>query len=471
MPVHTQIIPTRDQFPESFAWGVSTAALQTEGAWNEDGKSPSVWDNFSARKGKIHKGHNAKVACDFYHRYQEDAELLRFLGIPNFRFSIAWSRILPNGTGRINDKGMDFYKSLIDTLLEKGITPWPTLYHWDLPQSLEDKGGWTNRDILHWFEDFANTVGIGLGNRGIQNWMVLNEPMVFTGAGYFLGYHAPGKRGFSNFIPAMLHAALCTRIGEEVLRSHQSEITIGSTYSCSFITPKSVREKDLEAAKRADALLNRLFVEPAMGLGFPLDDLPMLKPVEKWMKQGDDSALKANLDFIGVQNYTREVAEACWYVPYLKARLVNARKRGVPHTDMQWEVYPEALYEMLVQFHRYQPEKPVIVTENGAAFPDLYGGSGTVHDPLRVQYLQQHISQVRRAMNDGVPVSGYFVWTLMDNFEWAEGYRPRFGLVYTDFPSQKRIIKDSGRWYSEFLAGASSEEFSQHGILSESGFH
>jgi len=166
---------------------VSTAALQTEGAWNEDGKSPSVWDNFSARKGKIHKGHNAKVACDFYHRYQEDAELLRFLGIPNFRFSIAWSRILPNGTGRINDKGMDFYKSLIDTLLEKGITPWPTLYHWDLPQSLEDKGGWTNRDILHWFEDFANTVGIGLGNRGIQNWMVLNEPMVFTGAGYFLG--------------------------------------------------------------------------------------------------------------------------------------------------------------------------------------------------------------------------------------------------------------------------------------------
>jgi len=269
----------------------------------------------------------------------------------------------------------------------------------------------------------------------------------------------------------MLHAALCTRIGEEVLRSHQSEITIGSTYSCSFITPKSVREKDLEAAKRADALLNRLFVEPAMGLGFPLDDLPMLKPVEKWMKQGDDSALKANLDFIGVQNYTREVAEACWYVPYLKARLVNARKRGVPHTDMQWEVYPEALYEMLVQFHRYQPEKPVIVTENGAAFPDLYDGSDAVHDPLRVQYLQQHIAQVRRAMNDGVPVSGYFVWTLMDNFEWAEGYRPRFGLVYTDFPSQKRIIKDSGRWYSEFLAGGSSEEFSQQGIFSESGFH
>ncbi len=457
--------PVRNEFPDSFAWGVSTAALQTEGAWNLDGKSPSVWDTFSARKGKIHKGQHPKVACDFYNRYEDDVELLRILGIPNFRFSIAWSRVLPNGTGRINDKGMDFYKSLVDKLLENGITPWPTLYHWDLPQLLEDKGGWTNRDILHWFEDFANTVGLSLGNRGIQNWMVLNEPMVFTGAGYFLGYHAPGKRGFANFIPAMLHAALCTRIGKEVLRSHQSEITIGSTYSCSYITPKTGREKDLIAAKRADALLNRLFVEPAVGLGFPLEDLPMLKPVEKWMKQGDDARLKANLDFIGVQNYTREVAEACWYVPYLKARLVNAKKRGVPHTEMQWEIYPEALYEMLVQFGRYLPDKPVIVTENGAAFPDVYNGSDAVHDPLRVQYLRKHIAQVNRAIKDGVPVAGYFVWTLMDNFEWAEGYRPRFGLVYNDFDTQKRIIKDSGRWYSDFLSGMDSSDLPSRDVL------
>ncbi len=460
--------PSRDQFPDSFAWGVSTAALQTEGAWNLDGKSPSVWDTFSARKGKIHKGHHPQTACDFYNRYPDDVELLKILGIPNFRFSIAWSRVLPNGTGRINDKGMDFYKSLVDKLLENEITPWPTLYHWDLPQLLEDKGGWTNREILHWFEDFANTVGLSLGNRGIQSWMVLNEPMVFTGAGYFLGYHAPGKRGFTNFIPAMLHAALCTRIGEEVLRSHQSDITIGSTYSCSYITPKTVREKDLLAAKRADALLNRLFVEPAMGLGFPLEDLPMLRPVEKWMKAGDEARLKANLDFIGVQNYTREVAEACWYVPYLKARLVNAKKRGVPHTDMQWEVYPEALYEMLVQFGRYQPDKPVIVTENGAAFPDVYNGSDVVHDPLRVQYLQKHIAQVNRAIKDGVPVSGYFVWTLMDNFEWAEGYRPRFGFVYNDFETQKRIIKDSGRWYSDFLSGVETSDLPSQVVLMNS---
>jgi len=462
------LTPTRDQFPDSFAWGVSTAALQTEGAWNLDGKSPSVWDTFSARKGKIHKGHHPQMACDFYNRYPDDIELLKILGIPNFRFSISWSRVLPNGTGRLNEKGMDFYKSLVDKLLENEITPWPTLYHWDLPQLLEDKGGWTNRDILHWFEDFANTVGLSLGNRGIQNWMVLNEPMVFTGAGYFLGYHAPGKRGFTNFIPAMLHAALCTKIGEEVLRSHQSDITIGSTYSCSYITPKTIREKDLLAAKRADALLNRLFVEPAMGLGFPLDDLPMLRPVEKWMKPGDEARLKANLDFIGVQNYTREVAEACWYVPYLRARLVNAKKRGVPHTDMQWEVYPEALYEMLVQFGRYQPDKPVIVTENGAAFPDVYNGSDVVNDPLRVQYLQKHIAEVNRAIKDGVSVSGYFVWTLMDNFEWAEGYRPRFGLVYNDFDTQKRIIKDSGRWYSDFLSGMETSDLPSRDVFMDS---
>jgi len=441
----------RHDFPEPFHWGVSTAALQTEGAWNEDGKSASIWDVFSNRKGKIHKGHHPAIACDFYNRYNEDIELLKILGIPNFRFSISWSRVLPNGVGRINQKGLDFYKKLADKLLEKGIKPWPTLYHWDLPQALENKGGWTNREILNWFSEFSETIGREMGNRGIKNWMVLNEPMVFTGAGYFLGYHAPGKRGFSNFIPAMLHAALSTRIGEEALRSYQADINIGSTYSCSFITPKTNRENDLNAAVKADALLNRLYIEPAMGLGFPIKELPMLKPVEKWMKDGDESRLKANLDFVGVQNYTREVAESCWYVPYLKARLVNAKKRGVPHTDMHWEVYPEALYEMLNQFSRYQPDKPLIVTENGAAFPDFWDGSERVEDPLRVQYLQDHIAQVRRACDDGLNIAGYFVWTLMDNFEWAEGYRPRFGLVYNDFETQKRVIKDSGRWYSAFL--------------------
>ena len=387
---------------------------------------------------------------------------MKALGIKNFRFSFAWSRILPNGIGAVNPKCIDFYKRLIDEMLEAGIAPWPTLYHWDLPQVLEDRGGWTNREILNWFAGYTQTIGRELSHRGIENWMVMNEPMVFTGAGHFLGYHAPGRRGFSNFVPAMLHAALCTSLGEQVLRSEQTDIKIGSTFSCSYITAKTVREKDLEAAVKAHALLNRLYIEPAMGLGFPLKELPMLKSVEKLMKPEDEKNLKANLDFIGVQNYTREVAEACWYVPYLKARLVNAKKRGVPHTDMQWEVYPEALYEMLTHFSSYNPEIPVLVTENGAAFPDVWDGTDQLHDPLRVAYLKDHIAQVLRAKKEGIKVEGYFVWTLMDNFEWAEGYRPRFGLIYNDFETQRRVVKDSGKWFSGFIseenAGGGPEE-------------
>ena len=445
-------------FGPDFSWGVSTAALQTEGAWNEDGKSPSIWDVFSAKRGKIYKSQNPKIACNFYHQWEQDIQLIKALGLKNFRFSFAWSRILPMGTGLINHRGLDFYKKLCDRLLEEDIQPWPTLYHWDLPQVLEDKGGWTNREILNWFENYADVVGSQMANRGIHNWMVLNEPMVFTGAGHFLGYHAPGRRGFSNFIPAMLHAALCTGIGEKVIRSHQTSINIGSTYSCSFIQAKTNSDADVFAAKKADALLNRLFIEPACGLGFPLEDLKVLRPVEKLMKSEDEKNLKANLDFIGVQNYTREIVESCWYVPYLKARLVNAKKRGVPHTDMEWEVYPESIYEMLKQFSKYQPDKPLIVTENGAAFPDVWQGGNEVHDERRTSYLHTHIQQVLRAKNEGIDVRGYFVWTLMDNFEWAEGYRPRFGLVYVDFETQKRIVKDSGRWFSNFIS-IESEDF------------
>jgi len=442
----------KNDFGSDFFWGVSTAALQTEGAWNEDGKSASIWDTFSNKKRKIYRGHHPKIACDFYYRWEEDIQILKVLGIKNFRFSLSWSRILPDGTGRINHKGLDFYKTLCDALLKEGITPWPTLYHWDLPQVLEDRGGWTNREILGWFENYVLVIGKELGNRGIHNWMVLNEPLVFTGAGYFLGYHAPGKKGFSNFIPAMLHAALCTGIGERAMRSCQSQINIGSTYSCSYIVPKTNSEKDLSAAKRADALLNRLFIEPACGLNFPLEDLKVLRPVEKLMKAEDQKNLKANLDFIGVQNYTREIVESCWYVPYLKARLVNAKKRGVPHTEMEWEVYPESIYEMLKKFSKYMPEKPLLVTENGAAFPDHWDGGHEIKDWKRTDYLQSHIAQVQRAKQEGINVQGYFVWTLMDNFEWAEGYKPRFGLVFLDFETQRRIIKDSGKWFSKFIS-------------------
>jgi beta-glucosidase len=446
----------RSDFPENFSWGVSTAALQTEGAWNTDGKGPSVWDTFAAKKGRIFRNHHPQIACDFYHRYPEDIRILKNLNIDNFRFSLSWPRILPEGRGRVNHKGLDFYKRLIDALLSEGITPWITLYHWDLPQALEDKGGWTSRDILNSFGEFAEIAGKELMHRGVKKWIVLNEPMVFTGAGYFLGYHAPGKKGFSNFIPAMLHAALCTSIGEKVLRNFESDVQIGSAYSCSYITPFTETEADIKASKRADALFNRLFIEPASGLGFPLEDLPFLRPVEKWMKSGDESGLKANLDFTGVQNYTREVVASSRFVPYLGAKLVNARKRQVLHTEMDWEVFPEALFQMVRQFASYNPERPVVVTENGAAFPDFHHGKPFVFDPLRKAYLQDHIGQVKKAIDHGIKAEGYFVWTLVDNFEWAEGYRPRFGLVYLEPETQNRIIKESGRWYGAFLAGDES---------------
>lgn len=441
-------------FGPDFSWGVSVAAAQIEGAADVDGKGPSIWDVFSAKRGNIYRNHSPKIACNFYHQHDQDLALVKRLGIQNFRFSISWPRIFPLGTGPINHKGLDFYKRLIDKLLNQGIAPWPTLYHWDLPQELENKGGWTNRDILGWFENYVETVAIHLGNRGVKNWMVLNEPMVFTGAGYFLGYHAPGKRGFSNFIPAMLYAALCTGIGEGILRANQSDIRIGSTYSCSLIHPQSQSSEDLRAAKKADALLNRLFIEPAMGLGFPVEDLAALRPVEKYMKGDDEGKLKANLDFIGVQNYTREVVSSAWYVPYLKARLINAKKRGVAHTEMQWEIYPDALYEMLVKFSSYNPDIPLIITENGAAFPDQWLGESILPDPKRVDFLHKHIAQVKRAKVKGIAVEGYFVWTLMDNFEWAEGYRPRFGLIYVDFESQQRILKESAIWFSSFISGS-----------------
>lgn len=442
----------RRHFPKSFSWGVSVAAAQIEGAWNQDGRGPSIWDHFASRKGKIFKGHHPKVACNFYNCWEDDLQLVRNLQIPAFRFSLSWSRILPEGIGRVNEKGLDFYKQLIDKQLELGIEPWATLYHWDLPQALEEKGGWRNREILHWFSEYAHLVGKSLGNRGVRNWMVMNEPLVFTGAGYFLGYHAPGKRGLDSFLPAMVHAALATAAGEKALRTGlNAGSRIGSTFSCSLMEPFRQTESDYRATQKVHALFNRLFVEASLGRGFPIETLPVLKEAEKWMKAGDEEAMKADLDFWGVQNYTRELIRAAWYVPYLKARLVNARKRNVPHTEMEWEVYPDSILQMLRFFHGLQADMPLVVTENGAAFHDPVQ-NGQVIDQQRIDFLKHYLAKVHQAVEEGIPLEGYFIWTLMDNFEWAEGYRPRFGLIYTDFETGERIPKQSAFWYRDFLS-------------------
>lgn len=441
----------RADFGQDFQWGVSSAAFQTEGAWDADGKGLSIWDVFTSRKRKIKDAQHACMACNFYHGYQEDIALVRALNIPNFRFSIAWPRIFPEGTGKPNPKGMDFYNRVVDGCLEQGITPWLTLYHWDLPQALQDKGGWTNRDILSWMEEYAGYVTRCLGDR-VKHWMVLNEPAVFTGAGYFFGVHAPGLTGVRNFFPAAHHAALAMGRTGRLIRSEVRDARVGTTFSCSSIHPASNRRSDIKAAIRADALINRLFIEPILGLGYPISDLKALGGIEKYMQDGDEKALPFDFDFIGIQNYTREVVASSLFVPYLQARLVPAAKRKVPSiTAMGWEVYPQAIYEMIKKFNSYPNIPKLIITENGAAFADTVI-NGRVEDRNRKQYLMDHLAQVLRAKQEGLNVDGYFVWTLTDNFEWAEGYHARFGLVHVDFETQQRTVKDSGRWYASFLS-------------------
>jgi len=440
---------TANNFGPGFKWGVSSAAYQVEGAWNADGKGKSVWDVFAETPGKIAGNQHGKFACDFYHRYPDDLALLSSMHIPNYRFSLSWSRILPNGLSTVNMTGIDFYNRVIDDCLRLGIEPWITLYHWDLPWKLEQKGGWTNRDIIGWFSNYVEVCIRHFGDR-VKHWIILNEPMVFTGAGYFLGVHAPGRKGLGSFLAAIHHAALCQAEGGRVIRAMLPDAHIGTTFSCSLIEPRGKSEADASAAKRVDALLNRMFVEPLAGLGYPLADLKLLQRLEPFVKDGDESKLAFNMDFIGVQNYTREIISRSRITPLIWAKVIKAGDRQVDTTLMNWEVYPESIHQMLHQFSKYKAFKEIIVTENGAAFPDQLI-EGRVNDAKRIKFLQQYIGQVLKARQEGVNVNGYFVWSFTDNFEWAEGYKPRFGLVYVDFESQQRIIKDSGYWYSRFL--------------------
>ncbi|WP_291865530.1 GH1 family beta-glucosidase [Maribacter sp.] len=441
-----------EDFGANFIWGVSTAAYQIEGAHNIHDKGKSIWDVFSSKKGNIYQNQNGTVACDFYYRYKEDILLMKSMGIKNFRFSLSWSRLLPSGVGKPSKEGIQYYNDIIDFCLECGITPWITLYHWDLPQVLEDQGGWVNRKILEWFKEYAVLCAQSFGDR-VKNWMVLNEPMVFTGAGYFLGVHAPGKKGLKHFLPSVHHAVLCQAIGGRVLREMVSKANIGTTFSCSQITPNSQKKKDISAAKRADTMLNRLFIEPSLGMGYPLGDIPVLKKIKELAEPEDEQNSIFEFDFIGVQNYTREIVKHSFWVPYLKAKIVKATKRNVKITLMDWEVYPPSLYNMIAQFSAYPKVKKVIVTENGAAFNDAVVDS-KIKDVERIAYLEDYLKEVKRAKENGLKVEGYFVWTFTDNFEWAEGYYPKFGLVHVDFKTQKRKIKDSGFWYSRFITSS-----------------
>jgi beta-glucosidase len=448
----------RSAFGDDFKWGVSTAAYQIEGGYDAEGKGISIWDEFVMKKNKIQDGDHGNIACDFYNRYPQDICLLNQMNIPNYRFSISWSRIFPLGTGPINQKGVDYYNRIIDNLIALGIEPWVTLYHWDLPVALEKKGGWTNREILHWFCDYTAFCVAQFGDR-VKHWMILNEPMVFTGAGYFLGIHAPGRKGLDFFLAAVHHATLCQAEGGRIIKSLQSDSKVGTTFSYSPVGPFRENDRDRIAAVKTDALLNRMFIEPLLGMGYPLKELKFLQGLQKYYKDGDSKRMVFDIDFAGLQNYTREIVRHSVFMPFIHARPVKASKRRVEFTQMDWEVYPPCIFESIMRWSQYKNLKEIIVTENGAAFEDVRD-LNSVHDPRRIDYLKNHINQILLARQAGARVSGYFVWTLFDNFEWAEGFKPKFGLVHVNFETQERIVKSSGKWYRDFLGNKSLADIS-----------
>ncbi len=441
--------PSASDFGPDFAWGIATASYQIEGAWDADGKGPSIWDTFSHRKRTIRDRSNGDVACDFYHRSTEDIALTADLGFNANRFSISWPRVLPMGTGKANQVGLDFYSRVVDDCLERGLDPWVTLYHWDLPQALQDRGGWANRDIIGWFGEFTATVADALGDR-VKHWMVFNEPLSFTVIGYLLGVHAPGIRNPLKFLGAVHHVNLCQAEGARVLRDTVPDAVVGTTQYVSPIVATGDTAAHRFAERSADAFTNRMFIEPNLGLGYPTEECHLLRPISRYQRDGDDEAIKVDWDFLGVQYYTRLKAPPLPIPGLWTAPLFGHDYRKYELTAVGWEVRPDGLYDVLARLHGYGAFDHMVITENGAAFPDQLVGD-EVHDPRRVAFYRSHLEQVLRAKRDGIPIDGYFCWTLMDNFEWAEGYGPRFGLTYVDYETQRRVVKDSGKWFAEFL--------------------
>ena len=437
-------------FGKDFLWGVAIAAAQNEGAHNLYGKGLSIWDVFAKKNRKIKNRHNPYLACDFYHRYKGDLLLVKALGFKVFRFSLSWARILPEGTGRVNKEGIAFYHRIIDECLKLDLIPFVTLYHWDLPAALEKEGGWPSHLMQKWFSRYVTVCAEEFGDK-VKNWIVLNEPFGFTSLGYMIGKHAPGKIGLSNFLPAVHHAVLAQAEGGRILRKLVPGAYIGTTFSCSETIPFTNKMEDVQAAKRADILLNRLFLEPALGNGYPREDFTFLDKLELYNKAWKyTERMHFDFDFIGLQNYFPVVIKHNSLIPIINASEVKASKRNVPRTNMGWEINADSFYRMLKKFSAYKNIKDIIITENGAAFKDELK-NGEVNDTQRINYFSQYLDAALRAKKDGVNIKGYFAWTLMDNFEWSEGYNARFGLIHVDFKTQLRTVKNSGYWFRELL--------------------
>jgi beta-glucosidase len=436
------------KFPKDFVWGSATAAYQIEGAVQEDGRRPSIWDTFSHTPGKVSHGDTGDVAADHYHHWQEDVELMADLGLDAYRFSIAWPRVIPEGRGAVNEAGLDFYDRLVDGLLEHNIEPYVTLYHWDLPQPLEDEGGWPNRDIVPAFADYTRAVADRLGDR-VTYWITHNEPWVVAMVGYFMGEHAPGRQDALAAFQATHNLLLSHAAAVEVLReSGDGDLQVGITLNHSPVHPATESEADRAAARRFDGILNRIFLDPLFRGHYPQDLKALFAPFFEEVEEEDLERIAAPLDFLGVNYYTRHVVRHDPDTPLIQATQIQPE--GSEYSQM-WEIYPEGLFEILSRIWTDYEVEALYVTENGIPVPEGKDLDGRIRDYRRIAYLRDHIAQVHRALEVGVPMRGYFVWSLLDNFEWAHGYDMRFGIIHVDYETLERTIKESGHWYAEVI--------------------
>lgn len=445
-----------DGFPDGFVWGVSTAAAQIEGAFDVDGRGPSIWDTFAERPGAIADGSDLRVACDHYHRYREDVAIMKSLGIPAYRFSVAWPRVLPAGVGEVNAAGLDFYERLVDELLASNIAPWLTLYHWDLPQALEDRGGWRNRSTVDAFVEFADVVSRRLGDR-VRHWTTHNEPWCASVLGHAQGVHAPGMRDWSAALVVAHNILLSHGRAVPVLRRNVPTGEVGITVNVSPCVPASSSREDREAARCYDGELNRWFLD-ALYLGrYPEDmiatyqELGRLPRGMDFVEPGDMEIIRTPTDFLGLNYYTRSVMRSDRIPEESNEPRIIAEPDPAELTDMGWEVHPQGLTEILRRIHADYAPASMVVTENGAAYGTGPGADGAVQDTLRCAYVDSHVRACREAIEAGVPLRGYFLWSLLDNFEWAFGYSKRFGIVWVDFATQERTVKASARLFSRII--------------------
>ena len=444
-------------FPPGFTWGAATSAYQIEGACSEDGRGPSIWDTFSHRRGRVRGGANGDVSADHYHRWEGDLDLLQSMGLKAYRFSLAWTRVVPEGSGPVNSRGLDFYSRLVDGLLERGITPYPTLFHYDLPQPLQDAGGWPRRETALRFADYAAAVADCLGDR-VEHWITHNEPWVAAVLGHLLGQHAPGHHSLKDTFWSLHHMLLSHGLAVQALRSRAGRpikvsmaVNLSPVYPLDPANPRHVR-----AAAAVDTLANRLVLDPLWKGTYPAPSASFwwARPGRRLLdciQPGDMQVISTPLDFLGVNYYTRMVVRS-----FPGAGFLPVKMRNRPHTSM-WEIYPEGLYDLLLRLERDYSHPELLVLENGAPMPDVVSPDGKVHDTGRIAYLEAHLEQVCRAMQAGVPVTGYFVWSLLDNFEWALGYAERFGLVYVDYATQQRIPKDSAAWLEKVISSSTRQ--------------